>query len=316
MASLNDLPPDQLAVLRLLVGQGGTYAGIASSLHIQEREVRRRAIAALDSLAATAPPAPAERDAAADYLLGQQDDGAATETRAMLSASEGALAWARSLLAPLGEISADLPRLPGPGSGAPRLAEDDDGLDPVPAAAPASARAPQGGERRYGRVLLAGAAGIAILVAGLAIGRLTAPDAKGGAGTTAGATNAAQRDGNAAPVAAARLKPPPGAPAPKALGIAQFARQQGQNILGVAAQDMPRAPKGSGYGVWLSGGSGRPVWLGYFSAVNQKGQVGAQAVVPVSPTAYKTVLITLESTNKPSAPGKTYLSGAITATGG
>lgn len=308
MASLHELPPDQLAVLRLLAGQGGTYAGIAGSLHIAEREVRSRAVAALDSLASCAPPPQAERDATADYLLGQQDEAAARQTRAMLAASPAALEWARSLEAPLGEISTALARLPEPASGAPRLSEDDDGLPPAAAAATA-------GERSYGRILLVGAAGLAILAAGLVIGRITAPDSRNTPAGT-GATTAAQRDAKATPVAAARLKPPPGAPAPKALGIGQFARQQGQNILGVAAQDMPRAPKGSGYGVWLTGGAGRPAWLGYFSAVNQKGQIGAQTVVPVDPTAYKTILITLETTNKPTVPGKTYLSGAITATGG
>jgi hypothetical protein len=66
----------------------------------------------------------------------------------------------------------------------------------------------------------------------------------------------------------------------------------------------------------MSGGSGKPVWLGYFSAVNDRGQVGAQAVVPVSPSAYKTLLITLETGQNPTTPGKTYLSGAITSASG
>jgi len=312
MASINELPPDQLAVLRLLLGQGSSYEAIAGSLHIEEREVRSRAAAALDSLAATAPPATAERDAATDYLLGQQDAAAQDDTRAMLASSAAALAWARSLREPLGEIaSGDLPRLPEASAGAPRVAEDDDGM--APSAAASAAAAPAAGERRYGRILLAALAGLVILFAGLLIGRLTAPDGQGGNST---ATNASQRDGNATPVAAARLKPPPGAPAPKALGIAQFAREQGRVVLGVAAQGMPKAPKGSGYGVWLSGGSGKPLWLGYFSAVNDKGQIGAQAVVPVNPAAYRTMLITRESTRNPSAPGKTYLSGAITTAGG
>lgn len=315
MASPSELPPDQLAVLRLLLTQGSSYSAIASSLHIQEREVQSRAVAALDSLAATEAPEAAERDATADYLLGQQDEAQEERTRAVLAGSPAALAWARSLKAPLEEISGtSAPRLPEPGSPAARLSEDDDGVSAPPpspdaAAAPAAAAPP----RRAGRLLLAGLGAVALIAVGLLVGRATAPDS---APTPAPGTNAAQRDNNAAPVAAARLRPPPGAPAPKALGIAQFARQQGQTILGVAAQDMPKTPKGSGYGVWMSGGSGDPLWLGYFSAVNNRGQVGAQAVVPVSPSAYKTLLITLESTRTPKSPGKTYLSGAITTAGG
>ena len=241
MASINELPPDQLAVLRLLLGQGSSYEAIAGSLHIEDREVRSRAAAALDSLASTAPPPTAERDAATDYLLGQQDAAAQDATRAMLASSAAALAWARSLREPLGEIaSGDLPRLPDASAGAPRVAEDDAGMAP---AASAAAAAPAAGERRYGRILLAALAGLVILFAGLLIGRLTAPD---GQGENSPATNASQRDGNATPVAAARLKPPPGAPAPKALGIAQFAREQGRVVLGVAAQGMPKAPRDPG----------------------------------------------------------------------
>lgn len=315
MASPNELPPDQLAVLRLLLTQGSSYSAIASSLHIQEREVQSRAAAALDSLAATKAPDPAERDATTDYLLGQQDKAQEEKTRAMLAGSPAALAWARSLKSPLEEISGGPgPRLPEPGSAAARLSEDDDGV-PAPSPAPAAGAAPAAAasQRRAGRLLLAGLGALVLVVAGVVVGRATAPDS---APAPARGTNAAQRDNNATPVAAARLKPPPGAPAPKALGIAQFARQQGQTVLGVAAQDMPKAPKGSGYGVWMSGGSGQPLWLGYFSAVNNRGQVGAQAVVPVSPSAYKTLLITLESTRTPKSPGKTYLSGAITTAGG
>lgn len=319
MASPSELPPDQLAVLRLLLTQGSSYSAIASSLHIQEREVQSRAVAALDSLAATEAPDAAERDATADYLLGQQDKAQEEKTRAMLAGSPAALAWARSLKAPLEEISGgSFPRLPDAGSAAPRLSEDDDGL---PAASSSAVGGPAvgaaaggaGSQRRAGRLLLAGLGGVALIAVGLVVGRATAPDS---APVPAQGTNAAQRDNNATPVAAARLRPPPGAPAPKALGIAQFARQQGQTVLGVAAQDMPRAARGSGYGVWMSGGNRQPLWLGYFSPVNDRGQVGAQAVVPVSPSAYKTLLITLETERTPKSPGKTYLSGAITTAGG
>lgn len=319
MATPNELPPDQLAVLRLLLAQGSSYSAIAASLHIQDREVRSRAAAALDSLAATERPPEAERDAVADYLLGQQDKAQQEKTRAMLASSPAALAWAESLREPLGEISGkSLPRLPPAGGSAPRLSEDDDGLPaasvpPAASAAGASASSAKPSSRRAGRFLLAGLGALALVVAGLLIGRATAPDPER---TASQGTNAAQRDNNATPLAAARLKPPPGAPAPKALGIAQFARQQGQTVLGVAAQDMPKAPKGSGYGVWMTGGDGKPVWLGYFSAVNDRGQVGAQAVVPVSPSAYKTLLITLEKNQNPTSPGKTYLSGAITSASG
>lgn len=320
MASINELPPDQVAVLRLLLGQGSSYASIASSLHIQEREVRRRAEAALDSLASVEPPPSRERDEVTDYLLGQQDAGAQEETRKLLASSAAAGAWARSLKEPLAELGGtSLPVIPSSGSAA-RISGEEDGMGTAAATAvtspakPVAGKSPSGGQRRSGRILLAAVGALAILAIGLLVGRATAPDSSGTSGSASG-TNVSQGDAQGRVIAAAQLKPPPGSPAGKALGIAQFARQQNQTILGVAAQDMPKAAKGSGYGVWLTGGSSAPLWLGYFSAVNNKGQVGAQTVVPVSPTAYKTMLITLESTKNPKSPGKTYLSGAIT-TGG
>ena len=313
MASINELPPDQVAVLKLLLTQGSSYEAIASSLHIEPREVRSRASAALDSLAGSPPPPDDQRDEVTDYLLGQQDAAARVRSRKMLASSPAALTWATSLRDPLAELSASgIPDLPDAGEVPPRVDESDDGMgggtagrDGVPAPT---------GQRRAGLVLLAVAGAAVLLAGGFFLGRGTAPDAGQAPRTTAG--GAGQADANARALAAARLKPPPGAPAPKALGIAQFARQQGQTILGVAAQDMPKAPKGSGYGVWLEGGAGRPVWLGYFSAVNDRGQIGAQTPVRVNPASYKTILITLESERKPTSPGKTFLSGAITTASG
>jgi hypothetical protein len=52
MSRLDDLPPDQRAVLLLLVRQGKSHAEIADMLGIPQSAVRNRARAALDALAA------------------------------------------------------------------------------------------------------------------------------------------------------------------------------------------------------------------------------------------------------------------------
>lgn len=310
MASINELPADQVAVLRLLLAQGSSYGAIAGSLHIEEREVRRRAEAALDSLASVEAPSEPERSEVTDYLLGQQDASAQEKTRKLLASSPAAAAWARSLRTPLGELEgASLPVIPPTGP-APRVSEGDDGVAAGAGAAPASGGA--GGQRRGGAVLLAAVAGVAILAVGLIIGRVTAPDSSGG-GSSSG-TPASQTDAKGTVVAAAQLKPPPGSPAPKGVGLAEFGRQQGQTILGVAAKGMPTPAKGSGYGVWLTGGTAKPVWLGYAQSF-KGGQLAARSAVQVNPSAYRTMLVTLESTRSPNTPGKTYLSGAI-STGG
>src|ERR1035441_3185640 len=53
MSRLDDLPPDQRAVLLLLVRQGKSHAEIADMLGIPQQAVRDRARAALDALAAS-----------------------------------------------------------------------------------------------------------------------------------------------------------------------------------------------------------------------------------------------------------------------
>jgi Sigma-70, region 4/Anti-sigma-K factor rskA, C-terminal len=58
MSRLDDLPPDQRAVLLLLVQQGKSHAEIADMLAIPESSVRDRAQAALQALAGDPEPAP------------------------------------------------------------------------------------------------------------------------------------------------------------------------------------------------------------------------------------------------------------------
>jgi Sigma-70, region 4 len=64
MTLLDDLPPDQRAVLLLLVQQGKSHAEIAELLGIPERSVRERAQAGLDALAEGPSEAPARAGAA------------------------------------------------------------------------------------------------------------------------------------------------------------------------------------------------------------------------------------------------------------
>ena len=103
----------------------------------------------------------------------------------------------------------------------------------------------------------------------------------------------------------------PDAGADKALGVAQFVERDGQRLINVLAEGLPTAPKGSGYGVWMTGSGQPPVWLGYFQAVTTNGQVGAQSTLKQNPRLYQQVLITRESGRNPKTPGSSYLKGDI-----
>src|SRR5947209_3677328 len=70
MASLESLPPDQRAVLQLVLQRGRSYDEIAQMLKIDRAAVRQRALAALDAIGPDTRVDPERRALITDYLLG------------------------------------------------------------------------------------------------------------------------------------------------------------------------------------------------------------------------------------------------------
>src|SRR5947208_2851042 len=113
MASLETLPPDQRAVLQMVLARGRGYDDIAKMLSINRAAVRGRALEALDALGPETGVPDARRQLITDYLLGQLPARLADETREQLARSPTERAWARvvaSELAPL--ASGPLPEIP------------------------------------------------------------------------------------------------------------------------------------------------------------------------------------------------------------
>lgn len=312
MARIDDLPADQQAVLRLLLTQDRSYEEIARSLRMAPAAVRDRAHEAVGTLGPSGGQLDASRRAEiTDYLLGQQDGAAAVRTREALERSPSERGWARVVSGELRPLaSRELPEVPGPSAnGAAALLDDDDALiDPSDAAARAQARAGGGApsSRRGGAILL----GLVVLIGALAIGFFAGRATKGDEPAKGSATRAAQTAAGDI-IGQANLAAVPGSGAGKALGLAQFVSRDGQNTINVLAENLPNSPKGSGYGVWMTGTGQKPQWLGYFQAVTTTGQVGAQSTLKVSPRLFQDVLITRESGRNPTTPGKPYLSGKI-----
>ncbi|HEV7775117.1 MAG TPA: hypothetical protein VGO48_17695 [Conexibacter sp.] len=115
MSGLETLPPDQRAVMQLILVQGRGYADLAATLRLDAAAVRERAHAGAGALGL-----PGRDDVDADtrgrivdYLLGQQDDGERIVTFAELGASPAACRWAQELRAQLAGIaSEELPEVP------------------------------------------------------------------------------------------------------------------------------------------------------------------------------------------------------------
>ncbi|ADB51903.1 RNA polymerase sigma factor [Conexibacter woesei] len=116
-AAFETLPPDQRAVLQLILKQGRGYADLSGLLKIDEAAVRARAHAGLDALVpngAGAALTPERRGQIADYLLGQQSDADRATTVQHLEDSRAARRWAGALHAELAPVaSGELPQIPG-----------------------------------------------------------------------------------------------------------------------------------------------------------------------------------------------------------
>jgi hypothetical protein len=125
MSALDDLAPDQRAVLQLVLQRGRSYDDIAQLLSIDRAAVRQRALDAFDALTpATVLPGP-EQALVTDYLLGQLPEKVAEQVYSFLQASDADRAWALAIvdvITPL--VSHSLPEIPVGGLDPARPADD------------------------------------------------------------------------------------------------------------------------------------------------------------------------------------------------
>jgi len=137
MASVDSLPPDQRAVLQLVLQRGRSYDEIARLLSIDRGAVRERALTAFDALGPQTGVPDQRRALIADYLLGQLPASASGQTRDRLAESPSERAWARVLASELAPLaSAPLPEIPVEGSGSRHAEPEPEPLDEPGSAAP------------------------------------------------------------------------------------------------------------------------------------------------------------------------------------
>ncbi len=311
MARIDDLPADQQAVLRLLLTQERSYEEIARSLRMAPAAVRDRAHEALTTLG----PAGGQVDQArraqiTDYLLGQQSDGDALGTYEALERSPSERGWARVVSGELSTLaSRDLPEVPGASAnGVAAILEDDDAPGQESGAAVrAKARADGAGRssRRGGAILLGVLGVLATLAIGFFIGRATKDDSSGSSASSK--QPAASTSGI---FGQANLKPAAGSSS-TALAVAYFLRSNGANGVGVTAQKLPALPKKSGYPIWLTGKSAKPLLLGYIQSVDANGSASGVTKLKQNPKDYNTVVLGQATKTTPSGPVP-LLSGAVT----
>ncbi|MDQ6834720.1 MAG: zf-HC2 domain-containing protein, partial [Actinomycetota bacterium] len=124
MASLDNLPADQRAVLQLVLQRDRGYDEIARLLSMDRAAVRERALNAFDALGPQTGVGDQRRALITDYLLGQLPPAVAREVRDHLGESPSERAWARVLASELGPLtSRSLPEIPVESAGS-RAAAD------------------------------------------------------------------------------------------------------------------------------------------------------------------------------------------------
>jgi hypothetical protein len=321
MASLNTLPPDQRAVLELVLQRGRSYDEIAELLGIDRAGVRQRALSALDALGPQTG-VPSERRALiTDYLLGALPQRVGEEVRQRLAESPGERAWARVIASELAPIARQpLPEIPveaaAPARAEERPARRERRRAPEPAAAPA-AKPPA--SRRGGALLLAGAALIvAAVIAALVAssgGSSTKTTSQANAGTTAArtgtGTTAPTTSTNSQVLAQINLNAPTGG---KAKGIAEVLRQQGRTGVAIVAQGLVPNTKSppNAYAVWLYNSPSDARLLGFVNpSVGTNGRLQTAGGFPTNASHFHQLLITLETQSNPKTPGTIVLQGTL-----
>jgi hypothetical protein len=317
MSRIDDLAPDQRAVLQLLLGQGKSYVELSEMLRLDPEAVRQRAVSALDELGPRGGelPPPDERAEIADYLLGQQAASQRRATRELLETNAPARAWARVVAGELRPLAGDgLPEVPA------EAAEVDQAFDALEARQTRRAEVDRS-SRVGGAVLIIGAVIVAVAI--ILIVKSGGDDNKDSASTSTPSTQASTSTtttGNGQPQVVNQVNMTPGAAAPKGVGVMYILRQSGQFALAVQAQDLPPTTEQRFYAAWMVGKGVSPRPLGFTPVVPSKGKSAGRLefanALPDGASRYKRVVITAESQRNPKQPGAVALRGDLKLTRG
>ena len=286
MSPLDDLPPDLRATLSLLVDRGKSYAEVADLLGIPESAVRERAHAALDALAgervATAAPArvgAAGDEPAASSSLGP--DGASLATRA-----------------------------PAPPA-SPRARRNGDARS-TRTALPVS--------RRGGAIVLASIAAVIVVVVIVAVASGGSSPHKGstpGAGSSSASTHSPRAGTSTAsgksPQVTNQITLTPPEPGSKAIGVVEILSEGSQHAFYIAAEHLPPS-QGFNYVIWLYNSPTSAEAVSKSPNVGANGRLQGGALLPSNASHFHQILLTRETSERPTTPGPTVLSGTFSLT--
>jgi hypothetical protein len=323
MATFDQLPAEQRAILELVLQRRQSYSDLADMLGMPTARVRELARGALTDLS---PRSAGRVDAdwrgqVADYLLGQQTGPEGTATRGHLRRSEPARLWALSLLDSLDHLYAeeDLPVIPeGDASPAREPEGERPSLRPTSPlgrdrprrakrpAKPLSADAEAIVRRRR---IAAAAAGVTLLLFVLLvwpIGLLGGDDDDGGGG--GGDNGGEQAEEQPRVLGQLLLRPEEGE---KGVGIALITESDEGRQLLVQARGLQRTRQGQAYEVWLYN-SGEDAKSMGAQLTDRQGNYQGAGALPADYEKYEFLDISRENVDQNTAhSGDSVLRGAF-----
>lgn len=302
MAGIEQLPPDQRAVLQLLLKQGRSYEDLSSVLRIDPDAVRDRAHLALETLGPDTDLSDERLDEVADYLLSQQAASARAQTREFLAGSSAGRAWARVVASELRPLApdGDLPEIPADGE---EVEEAFDALE-------ARRERRQDVERssKLGGILLLVGLGVALAVVLILL--ISGGDDDADDGDT-GQTPPAQQEEQV--VGQINLLPPDGGESP--LGAAQLLASDPGLAIRIVAQELDPATEDRVYALWLYNSEEDAELIGYPTVQPTEGEplLAAQDALPPNVGQFESLVVTAEdrAQETASSPGEIVLRGPI-----
>ncbi len=273
MTELDRLPPDQRAVLSLLLERGRSYSEVADMLAIPESAVRERAHAALDALA---------------------NDPTGT---------------GRSAFA--GEREPRSPASAGTGASRPQK-QARSGMESISDPSPRRARSAPASSRRGGLLLLGGivvviVVAVVLISSGGGKGSSSTPNTTSTSASTAASTS---KSSASKPTLDKTITLTPGEPELKATGVAYVLSEGSRRAFYVAAQGLPPS-SGFFYAVWLYNSQSNSTPLGKAPTVSSDGRMEGGGPLPSNAGDYHKLIITRETSTDPKEPGAIVMTGTF-----
>jgi hypothetical protein len=340
--TVEDLSPDQRAVVQLLLRQDKSYAELAALLRTTPEAIRARASAALGALG----PAIDEpdRDQLSDWILGQLGELGTEDALDLIDSSPAALQWALEVgdalrasgLEPRGELPDDpeppepepVVEAPAPPPAAPDTPAPAEAIDvardrdrtPLPGFTVTPDDAPR--PSRLGGILLIG--GAVLVVAAIIIVLIVRGGDDGSndtvsvasSDTTPAQTSTAAQTQQATNTVEAQVNMTATAAGQKGIGVAQFITDGVSHGVVVTGQNLPANGANDIYALWLTGGTQgqESELLGYSpKAVGKNGRFVGTITLPDDAADFHQIVLTREprGSTKATTPGPVILRGSL-----